>query len=716
MTLFLDWETRSRVGIHEGTDRYVRACEPIILTYAFDDEPVELVEYSEEWGQLLIPDRVLDGIASREEVKVAANAPFDFGVCVVAEGLETDYASWRCTRAQAYAHGLPGSLELAGAVLGLPIADQKHADAGHRSIQTFCIPNPDGSWNTAATHPAEWAEFCGYAKQDTHSMRVIYKRLPRHNYSGDALRWAALDSLVNWRGFRFDVQLARAARALLEKTKERSDGQVSAATGGEVGAATQRARLLAYLNRVYGAELANLQAATVREMLETDELAPGLRFLLESRLEAAKSSGAKYGRGLALVGSQDRLRHTHQVFGAGRTGRDSHKGFQPGNMARQSMKAGYICDVVIPAILDGTVLDPDAELLCGGPNTACANALRGAIIAAPGNELLDADFSNVESRVAAWLAVETDMLARYRAGDDLYKIWYSTKFGIPLEEVTYAQRQIAKVVYLSMQFLGGVGAFVPMAATYNLDLDMLPGAVLPTAPPAQVAKATRAWGRALLKGEDFELEHDVYIACDVLKQAYREVNANIFRTGYAVGKAVTDAIKSPGTAFEVARCRVWTTGTALLIELPDGSRLTYFAPKLHEEKLVDPETGQESVREYTSYMTARNGQWRRERAWAGLYWENIVQAIANRLLRAAALRVHADTLTVPEIAAYLARLPPHARTAIVLRVHDSLTLDIPRGSYITERLIEQMCVLPEWARGLPIAAEAWANTRYGKWK
>lgn len=707
MTFFFDFETRSHVGIHEGTDRYVRACEPIILTYAVDEGPVG-IETDRTRMQEVLRAAVQDG-----KPLVAHNAAFDFGVATYALGLEMPLDRLRCTRAQAYSAGLPGSLELLGAVLGIPLSSAKQAAAGKRGIQRFCVPT-DGIFAAPAAYPDEWAEFCEYAKQDTEALRAIYKRLPTHNYTGDALRWFHLDQLCNWRGFRFDTQLARAARTLLEKAKERHGKEISEATRGEVTAATQRARLLEFLNRRYSAALPDMRAATIRDMLETDELEHGLRFLLEARLEAAKSSGAKYGRGLSLVGPQDRLRHTHQAFGAGRTGRDSHKGFQPGNMARQSMKSRYISDVVIPAILDGSALG-EADLV-GGPNTACANALRGSIVAAPGNELVDADFSNIESRVAGWLAAEHEMLARYRSGEDLYKAWYSQKFGIPLEEVTDVQRQIAKVVYLSMQFLGGVGAFVPMAATYNLDLDTLPAAVLPTAPPQQLAKATRAWGRALLKGEDYELEPDVYIACDILKQTYREANANIFKTGYAVGKAVTDAIKAPDTGFEVAQCRIWSTGSALLIQLPDGSRLTYFSPKVHTEVMTDPETGQESVREYTSYMTARNKQWCRERAWAGLYWENIVQAVANRLLRLAALRVHADTLTVPEIAAYLARLPPHARTAIVLRVHDSLTLDVPAGSYSTERMIKQMCVLPPWARGLPIAAEAWANKRYGKWK
>ena len=713
MTFYFDTETRSPLPINQGTDKYTRACEPIIATWAFDDEPVRIWERGEP-----LPEDLRGYLCSSDGPIIAHNASFDYGVVTYGFGIETDVRRWRCTRAQAYAHGLPGALELLGTVLGLPLSDRKSSE-GTRLIQTFCVPttyDPDYldaiTYNEPHDRPDDWLKFLEYAKQDTHTLRRIHRRLPAHNYRGEALDFYALDQICNWRGFRFDKPLALAARHLLELAKERHGKEISEATAGAVGAATQRNRLLAHLRERYKLALPDMRAATIRDYLEQDDIEPGLRFLLEARLEAAKNSGAKYGRGLSLVGPQDRLRHTHQCWGAGRTGRDSHKGFQPGNMARPTQKAEYIDSVVIPSILDGSAIDaPD---LVGGPNTACANALRGAIIAAPGNELIDADFSNIESRVLSWLAAEHTALGRYRAGEDLYKLWYAEKFGIPVEEVTFEQRQIAKVVALSMGFLGAVGAFVPMAAAYNLDLDSLPPLVLPNAPERQLAKAEKAWERAFLKGEDFELEREVYMACDILKQAYREGNANIFETGHQVGQAVIDALKSPGSAYEVARCKIWATGTALLIQLPDASRLTYFAPKLHRTVETDPVTGKETAREHTTYMTARGKQWYREKAWAGLYWNNITQATANRLLRAAMLRIHEDTLTVPAIAVYLSRLPAHARTAIVLRIHDSITLDVPKGSYPLSRMIEQMNILPPWAKGLPVATEGWVNERYGK--
>ena len=48
-----------------------------------------------------------------------------------------------------------------------------------------------------------------------------------------------------------------------------------------------------------------------------------------------------------------------------------------------------------------------------------------------------------------------------------------------------------------------------------------------TAAKTQMIKAEKAWRRAFLLGEDFDLEKRVYMACDVLKQAFRTANSAI---------------------------------------------------------------------------------------------------------------------------------------------------------------------------------------------
>ena len=345
------------------------------------------------------------------------------------------------------------------------------------------------------------------------------------------------------------------------------------------------------------------------------------------------------------------------------------------------------------------------------------------MVADPGNELVVADFKNIETVVTAWVADERAVLESFRSlfenpkdkSKDPYRILAGEMLGKRPEDVTESERQMGKVAILAFGFGGGVAALVSMAVGYQMDLEPLAAIVLPTATPDQLVKANTAWERAFLKGEDFELEREVYMACDVLKQAFRAANPAINQMRYDLNDAILDAVEHKnGTVHHVARCKVWCNASFLVIELPSGRRLLYASPILKTEEVEDPLGGRSWKARYVTYQTVRGRSWRRERAWSGLFVENIVQAIANDVLRAAMLRVHDDTLTVPEIAAYLETLEPYARTAISLHVHDEIGLDVPKGSYPEERLLRVLKQKEKWMEGLPIAADLWTNQRYGK--
>lgn len=714
--LYLDAETRAHVNLRTyGTDPYVRDCEAIIWTWALDERPVGCWDIL---GGEKTPNEFKDALLDERVTKVAHHAPFDRGVLLHSRNCRggTQLASWRDTRAMAYSSGLPGSVDSLGVVLNIPPEFRKQSEAGQRLIQVFCVPHA-GRFLGPLDRPAEWEEFKRYAISDTAALREIYRRLPAHNYRGANLDWWHLDQLANNRGFGFDSNLAEAAMRVLSAAKDRSDSVVSELTDGAVGAATQRTRLLEFLNRKYATKLADLKASTIRDMLDADDLEPGFRLLLETRLDAAKASGAKYRKGCQLRGPGDRIRHAHQYCGAGRTGRDSHKGFQPGNMMRQTVPAEYIDDIIIPGILRG----PDEVLpwpeIYGAPNAACANAVRGCIVAAQGNELVDADYSNIESRVLAWLADETDELAAYATGADPYRLLWADFFNLAPADVSKSERQAAKVVKLAMGFGGGVGALVTMSVGYNIDLATLVPLVLPRADAKQLAKAERAYRRAVLEANDFGISKEVYVACDILKQKFRTSLKKTNDVRLDVDRAVRNAVREPGTAYQAARCTIWYDRTTLIIQLPNGDRLYYWGAQLHTTKYTDPTDphGVEQTREHITFYAARGKNWRQEKAWAGLFLENIVQAVANRILRDGARAVHADTLTVPSIAAYLETLPLAERTAIVLRIHDALTLDVPVGSYSVGRLCEMMCgASKHWAAGCPITATGWVHYRYGK--
>lgn len=722
---FLDAESRCAVPINLGTDLYTAAAEPTIWTWAVDDDDVACWDLFEDPE---MPRDFREVLADESITLIAHHATFDRNIIKRTQRQHTRIERWRCTMAQARSAALPGSLDMIGVVLGLPEEDRKLSN-GKALINLFCIPREDGSYVSPFERPVEWAEFKRYAVQDTATLRRIYRKLPTHNYRGENLAAWHLDQRVNERGFGFDYELAEAAVRLLGKAKVRHDTNAEQLTGGAVLAVTQRDRLMRYLAG-QGLDIPNMRAGTIREMLESDDIEPGIRILLELRLEASKSSGAKYKKGLAMVGRGNRMRHTIN-FSIARTGRHGGKGFQPHNMSRPVMmvrkpsgryelepvKAKYIDAVILPAIRNGAALElPEVY---GGPNEACALALRHCIVADPGNEYLVGDWSNIEGRILAWIAAEIWKLQAFRdkdagVGADLYKLLYSRFFGRLIDTINDTERQAGKVVDLSMGFHGGVGAFVTMAAGYGIDLSVLPALVLPNADPKMLKKAYKAWRRAFLTGEDFELEPAVYQACDVLKQLYRAASPAIDQLAYDLDSAIKGCLSTPGTAATIGKCTIWKGGEWLIIQLPSGRRLLYADPKLHGEVRVDPETGRETKSEYVSYMVARGKSWFRLRAWSGLFVENIVQAIANDILRAAMLRVDRHCWTVPAVATYLRSLPPDEQTAIVLHVHDEIVIEVPKGTMQLEKYLGLLTEQTSWSTGLPLSAEGWVGPRYGK--
>lgn len=464
MLIYVDTETRSPVPIRDGTDKYMTLAECTIVTWAIDNGPVKV------WDRLTNPtppSELLMLVANQHAMFIAHNSQFDYAVFTRLLKWDVPVNRFMCTRAQAYAHGLPGGLDGLCAALGVPMEYSKLA-GGKRLIQLFCVPKKDGTYVEPSEKPAEWQEFIDYALRDVDAMRAAHRRLPAANYRGTDLSYFWLDAAINIKGFAIDIPLIEATVALLDHAKSRGDESVSELTHGAVTAYTQRNKLLAYLIRT-GLQLPNLRKSELESALQRDDLSPEHRLLIESRLEGARASGAKYKRALKMhVGG--RLRYTQQFSGAGRTGRTAHKGFQPGNMPRAvtynpyaptlaeqhvPVKAKFIDEIIIPAIRNGTV--QDGELIWGGPNTVAANCLKHTIIAEPGNEFTVADYKNIESRVLAWIAGEEWKLTAYAYADtnpgdktrDLYRMLYSRFFGADISTVNDHQRNSAKVIELA---------------------------------------------------------------------------------------------------------------------------------------------------------------------------------------------------------------------------------------------------------------------------
>ena len=71
-------------------------------------------------------------------------------------------------------------------------------------------------------------------------------------------------------------------------------------------------------------------------------------------------------------------------------------------------------------------------------------AIRRLFKAPPGKKLVKADFSGIELRIMACLSQDKIMMEAFMQGQDLHKLTASKLAGVPLDQVTKAQRQSAK--------------------------------------------------------------------------------------------------------------------------------------------------------------------------------------------------------------------------------------------------------------------------------
>ena len=765
---FHDLETYSPEPINNGSHRYAEKAEVLLWAYADGNGDIRVwdvangyVHWQEEltglWEEQYIgkpfPPQSLTEILHDPEAAVWFHngGMFDFVVLqhAMPELLKlVDISRWRDTMVQAFAHALPGALEKLGEVLNLHEDRRKIAD-GKKLVRLFCMPqNEDFKKKfgtdraTKATHPAEWQRFVQYAGGDIVTMREVRRITPSWNYKDKQLLLWHTDLKINNRGFAVDLELAQRAVAVAAVIQERLSQRVQKATDDEVGSATQRDAMLDFLQPLcaeFGVELPDLKADTLERRLEDPDLPDYIKDLLRIRLEASMNSVSKFRTLLKRVSSDGRLRGSMQFRGAGRTGRWAHRGFQPGNLPRASLSHELI-EFAIECIKAD---DVDAmDLVFPNLMLAISNTIRGVIVAGKGKKLVVADLSNIEGRVAAWLAGEDWKLQAFRdfdtiligedgeplrdkkgkparKGVDLYIKAYMSSFNVEdPSTVDKDKRQIGKVEELMFQYGGGVGAWLTGAATYGIDLSAMTESVWntipewakleaadflhwlyekprakfqkvcekygdPTAP--EVAEAEAALEAAKVKCR-YGLTERVFIACDAIKRLWRKAHPAISSYWKDLENTVKAAIDGPGVTYPCRKVKIRRDGAWLRIGLPSGRALCYPNPGIDKDGSIF----------YTGF-SPYNRQWGKVKTYGGKLLENITQAVACDQL--------AECMPAAELAGY----------ATVLSVHDELVTETPDSEDFTaDELASIMCSDLGWNAGLPLAAAGFTTDRYRK--
>lgn len=712
-TLWFDCETFSECDLKSAGTHAYAAHESTCITvaqWAIDDgEPVVVDQTGRTPVACPYPRADLKALLLNPTVTIKAhNSMFDRTLVRHCWGIDVPVERWQDTMIKAMAHGLPGSLDKIGQIVGLE-ADLAKDKRGRELIQLFCKPRPKNSIlrrATRETHPKEWAEFLEYSRQDIVAMRAIDQRLPSWNYRQGHPELAIwhLDQHINDRGVAVDVELAHAAIDAVAVEQKRLKREVQEATGGLVASASKRDQLLAFICAEYGVDLPDMKADTLRRRVDDPDLPDGVRLLLSIRLEATKTSTAKYKALVNAASADGRLRNTLQFAGAQRTARWAGRIFQPQNLPRPDVD--HMADhfnTTVKGLTDELSTEYEHQgiaALKGGYADAVfsnvmqltTNIIRGCIVAPEGKKLVIADLSNIEGRGLAFLAGERWKLKAFAdfdagIGEDLYKVAYGRSFNIDPKEATGQKRQIGKVMELGLGYEGGVAAFLTFAVVYKMDLNDLAKAVWATASAEALENAQGMWKWATKKRRTLGLPMEIYVACEVLKRAWRDAHSATRALWAAAGEAVRLAIKNPGESFPLGQhLKARRDGAWLRIRLPSGRYLCYINPSVDD----DGQITYFGVNQYTR-------QWGRIKTYGGKLVENCTQAFARDVL--------AYNMPAIEARGY----------EIVLSVHDELLTETPDSDeFNADELGQLMATAPAWAKGIPLAAAGFETYRYRK--
>ena len=688
--LYLDFETyNAEKDLSAGTYEYARTCEVLIGTYAFDDGPVQLWDATRDPE---MPRDLREALDDETVLLTAHHALFDRNVAKYALKIKTAVHRWRCTMVKAYAHGLPGSLDQIGRILGLG-SDKQKIQTGKRYIQRFCKPAPSNhkaDRYTRETHPEEWAGFCDYGIQDIVAMREIDKRLPEWNMNEKELALYHLDQKINDRGFAVDTELVAAGSAAAAAEKINLANRFVELTEGEVERPTMREQFRRYLNKRFDLGLKNTKADTFREILKSaSDLDDVARELMEISIWSNKTSTAKYKTLEPAVSPDKRFRGGLQYAGAARTRRWSGRTFQPQNLPSRGLPDPESVDCYIRALKAGIHEALFDNLMLYG-----SAALRGVVIAPDGKKLVVSDLSNIEGRANAWLAGEKwklDAFAAFDSGEgyDLYILAVARMLGKNPSAITKPERNgLGKVSELAFGYQGGVGA------CQNFARDKM-AALMPilNASAAQFVEGARQnweiWGEERNRGSGTSYQE--WIASEAVKLAWRDRHPAICSLWKACETAARLAIKNRGktyTAGPKLKFRVLRFGghTYLLMRLPSGQFCCYFDPRVGDDGTI-------------SYMRVHpiTKQWQRADSYGGMFVENACQSLSRDILGCG--------MVMAEDAGY----------EIILTVHDELVTETPdTDEFSVDQLSTFLATNPAYAEGFPLAAAGFEAGRYRK--
>ena len=659
--LSIDLETYSDVNLKKaGLYRYVQspAFEILLFAYSFDGAPTQVIDMAR--GEE-IPMEVIHALTDPQCLKHAYNAAFEWYCLSKYMGAQLPPAQWRDTMLHGLYAGYTAGLDATGRALGIP-EDKQKLTTGKALIRYFCVPCKPTKANGGRTRnyphhdPEKWELFKTYNGQDVVAEMEIERRLSVFPVPDFVQKQWETDLLINARGVAVDMDFCEGALELGETIRAQlTDEAVQLSGLQNPNSVKQLAR---WLSAETGDDITSLRKETIKELLGRDN-ADHVQRMLEIRQELGKTSTKKYDAIEAAVCDDGRVRGLLQFYGANRTGRWAGRLVQVQNLPRTYTEPLEFARELVK----GRKLDA-LRTVYGSPNDTLSQLIRTAFVAAPGNVLIDADFSAIEARVISWLADEEWRLEVFRTHGKIYEASASQMFGVPLERIRkgnpeYSLRQRGKVAELALGYQGGVPAMRQMDT----------GKLLADLPDEEIKDIVDKW---------------------------RNTNPKIRNLWYSFNDAAIRVIQNGGSlrvrCCTFAReCDCIRGTTCMTISLPSGRKLYYVEPSVGENRWGGPSI---------TYMGVNDkNKWGRIETYGGKLVENVVQAIARDCLAQAIEHLEAAGLPV------------------VFHIHDEVVIDtaaFDTNDAMLDKVVKIMSTPIPWAEGLPLGADGWVGAFFKK--
>jgi DNA polymerase len=587
-----------------------------------------------------------------------------------------------------------------------------------------------------------------------------------------------MDQTINNRGMFIDLDLVNAAMNAITVTQAQLSCSTKEMTGGKVQNATQRDEMLKHILAEFDIELPNMQKATLNRLIENEDTPPALRDLLEVRLSACTTSTAKYKRIVQATCEDGRLKGTIQFAGASRTLRDAGRITQVQNYPSRGLMSVKDTKFGIEALKYGMeeIFDLDVMWLTQSALRYTIVAPPGKKLLV--SDLANIEgrvlsyLAGEEWKLEAFRAYDAG------TGPDLYKLAYAKAFGVKVSDVTKEQRNyVGKIMELAFGYGGASAAVVTFALSFGLKLSDLAEQIIPNVPDTVLKEAqsffgwldeqdiTSARAKAKKAGTPKEwfqyyerkrtggLPIEQFIAFESLKRLWRAEHPATVAFWKDTESACRDAIDVPNKSFYFGNgCYARRSGKWVRLVLPSGHALCYpgmevgggtkvfkitqSGPKKHyfvtEEGAEKPNTGFETIEEarrsidskadsgnmtkvpltdcLEAYRISSGSSGLRfkgvhpiSKKWGWIYThggrlsENLSQSFARDIFKYGQLEAERQGYHV------------------ILPVHDELVSEVPdTDEYTIHHLEGIMATVPPWAKGIPLAAEGFADYAYHK--